>query len=230
MTGDEVSLFRNTTVGANNKIFLPDTKGDVYFDAAKSVRRTYTHRGIDLDKMEMYIDFVAHGDEGPASAWAIQAQEGDKLGVAMKDVSSPLYPEVDWYLLVGDATALPVLAVMLESLPSQANGLACIEVNGPEDAIPLETKSNIKINWLYNRTPGEQSPLVPAVKSISLPADGSSYFGYLAAEFATVKELRHYLRKENGWQKKELYAYSFWKYGKSEDGSVSERQEEKSSI
>ena len=230
LTGDGVAQFAHTTAGANNKIFLPDADGDIHFDATKSVRRTYTHRGMDLAKNEMYIDFVAHGDDGPASAWASRAREGDRIGLAMKDKAEPLYPLVDWYLLIGDATALPVLSVILETLPANAQGKAFIEVHGPEDEILIQTAADIEINWLYNPTAGEQSPLVSAVKSITLPAAGVSHFGYLAAEFAAVKELRHYLRKENAWEKEELYAYSFWKYGKSEDGSVSERQAEKSSV
>ena|SRR5690606_39609058 len=68
LTGEGVPLYENVVVGANNKIFLPDNQGNVYFDQQKSIRRTYTHRGIDLQKNEMYIDFVAHGDDGPASA------------------------------------------------------------------------------------------------------------------------------------------------------------------
>lgn len=230
LTGDDVAQFARTTVGTNNKIFLPDAEGSIHFDATKSVRRTYTHRGMDLEKKEMYIDFVAHGDDGPASAWALRAKKGDRIGVAMKDKADPLYPLVDWYLLVGDATALPVLSVILETLPANAKGKAFIEVNGPEDKISIQTAADVEINWLYNSTPGEQSPLVPAVKSVKLPTQDASRFGYLAAEFSTVKELRHYLRKENSWEKEELYAYSFWKHGKSEDGSVSERQEEKRSL
>jgi NADPH-dependent ferric siderophore reductase len=231
LTGDDVPLFENATVGANNKVFLPDADGEIYFDGPKAIRRTYTHRDINLQRKEMYIDFVAHGDSGPASAWAISAKEGDKLGVAMKDVSQDLYSQADWYLLVGDATALPVLSVILETLPANAKGIAFIEVNGPEDELSMLTNADIQINWLHNATPGEHAPLVAAVRSIDLPeTHDKSRFGYIAAEFATVKDLRHYLRKERGWEKEELYAYSYWKYGKSEDGSVSERQEEKSSI
>src|SRR5690606_7563412 len=110
LTGEDVPLIENTTIGVNNKILVPP-KGvnKVYFPAldnetkawiqppeeVRPFRRTYTHRGIDLEKNEIWIDFVAHGDDGPASAWAINAQRGDVLGVLMKDGKSELYTPAD---------------------------------------------------------------------------------------------------------------------------------------
>lgn len=231
LTGQDVKRYKDATVGVNNKIFLPAEDGEIYFDAAKSTRRTYTHRGIDLEKNEMTIDFVAHGDSGPASAWAIQAKPGDRLGVAMKDASPALYPPADWYLLVGDATGIPVLSAILESLPPTAKGVAFIEVLNEQEKIPLKTAAKVEINWIYHDRPGEGSPAAAAVRGLALPERSqTSVFGYVATEFSTVKEVRQYLRNEQGWTKEELYAYAYWKFGKSEDGSVLERREEKQSI
>jgi NADPH-dependent ferric siderophore reductase len=232
LTGDDVPLFINTRIGANNKIFLPSNSDQkIYFDQEKSERRTFTHRGIDLEKKEMIIDFAAHGNSGPASAWAINAKPGDELGVAMKSTTAELYPQADWYLLVADATGIPVLAAIFESLPIGSKGVAVIEVLNKEEEIPFNTASDIQINWVHNATPGEKSPLIAAVRNLFLPNKNlTSCFGYVAAEFTTVKEVRQYLRKEKGWDKEELNAYSYWKYGKSENGSVEERQEEKNRI
>lgn len=246
LTGEDVKLFENITVGKNNKIFLPPAGSDkVYFpildqttgqmedvpDELKPIRRTYTHRGIDLKENEMYIDFVAHGDNGPASAWAIQAKPGDQLGVAMKDHPAPLHPQADWYLLACDATGIPVIASILEALPATAQGEAYIEVLGKEEEIPLSTKADIQIHWIHNPHPGQEPVLAKTVRQVQLPDHTkTSVFGYIAAEFSSIKDLRIFLRKEVGLPQESLYAYSYWKYGKSEDGSVAERQEEKKSL
>lgn len=149
-------------------------------------------------------------------------------GVAMKNKTSDLYPKADWYLLVGDATGIPVLATILESLPPTAKGIAFIEVLNKEEEIPLSTSADIQINWVYNNSPGEKFPLVTAVKNAMLPDNNKiSCFGYVATEFTTTKEVRHYLRKDKGWKKEELYAYAYWKFGKSEELSTLERQEER---
>ncbi len=236
LTGEDAGLLANTTVGINNKILIPPTGVDkIYFSDPKSepvpehlrpVMRTYTHRGIDVEKNEVWIDFVAHGDEGPASAWAIAAEPGDVLGVMMKDGKRELYTKADNYLLVGDATALPVLGAILEDLPPTAKGQCIIEVYGKEDEQQLQTRADIDFTWLHNAQPQQGSRLAEVVKSMPLPEDDR--FAYVAAEFSTVKEIRRYLRKEQDWQHTELYAYSYWKAGVAEDKSSTDRRKEKS--
>lgn len=242
--GDEVAQFADTTVGVNNKILVPPVGvDDIHFpeyddeqqqwihppEHLRPLIRTYTHRGIDVEKGEMTIDFVYHGDGSPASRWAGNAKKGDQLGVLMKAGKKALYPEADWYLLAGDATAIPVLGAILESLPAKAKVAAVIEVYGREDEQQLHTDAQLHIQWLYNPSPGEGSTLADAVRSVQIPAGGTK-FGYVAAEFSSVKEIRKYLRKDLEWTTQELYAYSYWKSGMAEDQSVTDRQKEKQSV
>ncbi|WP_068597178.1 siderophore-interacting protein [Vaginella massiliensis] len=240
LTGEKVPLFDNTTVGVNNKILIPP-KGvhKIYFpefdyekrqwlpmpEDVRPVVRTYTHRGIDLKTNEIWIDFVAHGDEGPASAWAIGAKEGDVLGVLMKDGKTELYAKAENYLLVADPTGIPVVAAILEDLPETAKGTCIIEVHGKEDEQDLQTVANIDFIWVHNEHPQNGSQLAETLKQQTLPEVSRS--GYIAAEFSTVKEIRQYLRKEKGWKQEELYAYSYWKAGVSEDKSTDDRHKEK---
>lgn len=243
LTGERIPLFANTTIGVNNKVLVPP-KGinkihfpDFDYDKMEWILpeehlrpkiRTYTHRGIDLEANEIWIDFVAHGEEGPASAWAIHAKKDDKLGVLMKNGKSELYRKTNWYLLAGDATAIPVLSAILEDLPATTKGICIIEVHDEKDEQKIETKADIEFIWLHNKTPQKSSELANIVKTIDLPNEDR--FAYVAAEFSSVKEIRNYLRKEQQWTKEELYAYSYWKSGIAEDKSTTERQAEKSSI
>lgn len=242
LTGDDVYKFSIATVGVNNKIYIPPAGlNEVYypswnFEAEKwdmppvEVRpavRTYTHRGIDLEKNEMIIDFVAHGDNGPASAWAMHAEPGAALGVTMRAKETELYPKADWYLLVGDATAIPVLGAILENLPEDAEGIAYIEVESKADEQELKTKSRVQLNWIHNPLAGEGTFLSDAVRRVDLPeAMEIRKFAYVAAEFKTVKTVRQYLRNEAFWTREEFYAYSYWKSGISEDGSEVDRRAE----
>ena len=241
--GGDVSVFKNTTIGDNNKIFIPpkgvnevnfqaldkqsSDKGKVDSSLAPSVR-TYTHKGIDLEKNELIVDFVNHGVNGPASAWAVEANIGDKLGVAMRTEPKELYPNAAWYLLVGDTTAIPVLSAILESLPATAKGICVIEVPTKNDEQILSTQAAITFKWLHNNEPEKGSKLADTVKELTLPSE--SKFGYVACEFSSVREIRNYLRKECDWTANELHAYSYWKAGVAEDKSVAERQAEKKSI
>lgn len=239
LTGKDIPLIDNTTIGVNNKILIPpkglnkihfpefDNERRQWHPMSVDIRptvRTYTHRGIDLKKNEIWIDFVAHGEEGPASAWAIAAKEGDVLGVLMKDGQTKLYAKAENYLLVGDATAIPVLGAILEDLPSGTKGTCIIEVHGKEDEQDLQSRADIQFIWLHNEHPQDSSELAEIVKAQVLPE--ANRFAYVAAEFSSVKEIRNYLRKEKGWQREELYAYSYWKSGVAEDKSAGERREE----
>lgn len=238
----EVQQFRNTTVGDNNKIAIPPAGlNEIHFptldenhqwvyppkEVAPAIR-TYTHRGIDLEKNELIIDFVDHGDGGPASHWVRNAEVGSKLGIMMRLNGKELYPAADWYLLAGDATAIPVLSAILETLPAAARGTCIIEVHGKEDVQQLETKADIEFQWIYNAAPQNSSEIANAVKNVEIP-EGTK-FGYVACEFSNVKEIRTYLRKEKGWTSQQLYAFSYWKAGKAENESQADRHAEKDSM
>jgi len=239
LEGDAVAEYKDCTPGNNNKIFIPpEGVKEVHFPEYNEeleiwlhpephlvpAVRTYTHRAIDLENGEMVIDFVHHGDNGPASRWAIHAQPGDELGVAMKAGAKELYPRVSDYLLAGDATAIPVLSCILESLPARASGVCVIEVHGPEDELRIRTAADIRFIWLHNPHPEEGSELAATVKGLVLPE--KDRFAYVAAEYRSVKTLREYLRS-CGWSKEELYAFSYWKAGVAEDQSAQERRAER---
>ncbi|MDR2235183.1 MAG: siderophore-interacting protein [Chryseobacterium sp.] len=238
----EVPMFKDTTIGDNNKIAVPPVglneihfptldENDEWVYPAKELApaiRTYTHRGIDLEKNELIIDFVDHGDGGPASGWVREAEAGSKLGVMMRLGGKELYPEAEWYLLAGDATAIPVLSAILNTLPETAKGICILEVHGMEDEQIIDTKADIEFIWLHNAEPHISSKMADTIKGIAIPK--TTKFGYVATEFSSVKEIRTYLRKEKNWTSKELYAYSYWKAGVAETESQADRHKEKDSM
>lgn len=145
----------------------------------------------------------------------------------MKPRSKPLYQQADHYLLVGDATAIPVLGAILESLPTTAKGQCLIEVHGPADEQALANPANLAITWLHNPHPDipNNSQLADTVKSLSLPT--GSRFAYITSEYASIKAIRHYLKVEKNWTKDEFFASSYWKAGSAEDKSAAERRAER---
>ncbi|MDR2230126.1 MAG: siderophore-interacting protein [Flavobacteriaceae bacterium] len=230
---EELLQFKETAIGDNNKIVIPPPgMNEVHFptideyshqwiyppkEVAPTIR-TYTHRGVNWQTNELYIDFVDHGDTGPASKWAREAKKGSKLGVMMRTESKKLYPaDAQWYFLIGDATAIPVLSIILESLPKQAKGVCIIEVHNKLDEQNLRTAADIKFIWNHNSEPHLGNKLTDVVRNIKIP--NLKKYGYVACESSTVKEIRSYLRNERLWTSAELNAYSYWKAGISEDES-----------
>lgn len=243
LQSDEDIDFDQCTLGANNKIFIPpkgvsevhfpefdETKGEWVHpsEELKPIVRTYTHRAIDPVTKEITIDFVNHGDNGPASAWAAKAKVGQQLGVAMKIRPTIHYQDSDWYFLIGDATAIPVICCILESLPPTAKGCCLIEVPTEKDIHPEVQHAGFDIQWLINPHPEHASVLSELAKEVTIPLEGSC-FAYVACEYTTVKILRHYFRDELKWTNKQFYAYSYWKAGDAEDQTATERRQEKAS-
>ncbi|QEW02965.1 siderophore-interacting protein [Microbacterium lushaniae] len=102
--------------------------------------RTYTTRAVRNDLSEVDVDMVAHEVIGPASAWIDGARIGDEVlifapttahtGVSFGiDFVPPA--QTGCFLLAGDETAAPAIAVILEQLPAEARGIVVLEV--PEE-------------------------------------------------------------------------------------------------
>lgn len=242
LKSDQAIDFDKCTPGANNKIFIPPLgKKEVQFasfdaekgewvmpeEDVKPIVRTYTHRKYNPKTQEITIDFVNHGENGPASAWARKATLGDQLGVAMKIRETVHYPNVDWYLLVGDATAIPVISCILESLPASARGYCLIEIPSEHDFHPELKHDGFEFQWLINPEPEKGSSLPHLTMDVQLPINLSK-FAYVACEYSSVKELRSYFKDNLGWSNKDFYAFSYWKAGVAEDKSAQDRREEKS--
>lgn len=104
--------------------------------------RTYTTRYVRNDQSEVDVDMVVHAVDGPASAWINSARLGDEVliwapttahtGVSYGvDFVPPA--QTEQFLLVGDETAAPAIAAILEHLPQSACGRVVLEVPLPGD-------------------------------------------------------------------------------------------------
>ncbi|MFZ4928417.1 siderophore-interacting protein [Chryseobacterium sp. Mn2064] len=206
----QAELLAHVQSGSNNKIFIPSAEN------GEPLIRTYTNRKIDLIKRELTIDFVSHGDNGPASAWASKAKIGDSLEIGMKESSKPLVPEVDFYLFVGDATALPVICAIVEQLPSYVTAKVLLEVHGKEDELILCSAADLTVKWLYNSSPENGSMLADITRQIEFPSGISKKYVFIAAEYHTVHDLRDYFKKILEWDSHGLYACSYWRSGQAE--------------
>ncbi|MBG6242353.1 MAG: siderophore-interacting protein [Candidatus Symbiopectobacterium sp. Dall1.0] len=135
--------------------------------AQRSVMRTYTLRDVDAANGEMAVQFVVHGTEGPASAWAIQAQPGDALRIVAPCVGddegdSGGYEwlptaEMTHALLIGDETALPAIKGILEQLAQQSNPVqvqAFIEVPLEADCVDMSAFAFAEVHWLPRKPQG----------------------------------------------------------------------------
>lgn len=191
------------------------------FPAAESIKprlRSYTIRAFDLAQRRLTLDFVCHGDHGPASTWAGHAQIGDSIQVRGPGPTKLLDTSADWCLLVGDMSALPAISVNLERLPADARGYAVIQVMDPADQITMPTPAAVELHWVVNPHPETHSEWV-AETVRGLPWLPGRVNAWVAGEFELMRGVRRYLRQERQLGKADLYASSYWKIGTTDEGN-----------
>lgn len=128
--------------------------------ALRPAMRTYTLRRVNPAASEVEVEFVLHGEHGPASAWATHAQPGDTLQMVAPHAGFDGDPGgYEWnppagirhVLLIGDETALPAIAGILETLaaaPMPPRVEAFIEVPDVHDTRPLVQPGDARVVWL----------------------------------------------------------------------------------
>ncbi|SEC51589.1 siderophore-interacting protein [Arthrobacter woluwensis] len=194
--------------------------------AEQPVTRTYTIRHVDLDAQELAIDFVVHGDEGLAGPWAARAVPGDRFTFRGPGGGYSPSPDADWHLLLGDDSALPAVSAALEALPTDARGLALIEVDTEADVQELTAPAGVELSWLFRRgvPAGESTVLVDAVSAADFPEGKVQAFVH--GERGLVKALRDELIKRRGLDRKDLSISGYWAYGRVEDQFQAEKKTE----
>ncbi|MEV1129789.1 siderophore-interacting protein [Agromyces sp. NPDC049794] len=188
-TGDELDTFGTAGFDQRVKVVLPLPEvgfaafpdGEDWYAAWRELPpqlrnpfRTYTVRAVRPDACEVDLVFVAHGDAGPASAWAASAAPGDEIMLIGPDeFSAGRTVGIDWrpgdvetLVLAGDETAAPAIASILESLSHDARGIAMIEVPSAGDRLDIVAPDGVEVRWLPRDTTGcsHGALLVPAVR------------------------------------------------------------------
>lgn len=224
--GPELEGFPVGHEGANCKLVLPrdgesQEKFDAWFapdgpDEKVHPVRTYTVRSFRPESQELDIDFVAHGDEGPATRWAQKAMSGSFLGFF-----GPSQPKItefhaDWYLVAADLSAMPVAEATLEAMPENATGIALFEVPSEDDIREIKAPPGIKLHWLVHEDIHQPSSAqLEFIKSIDWPTGVLQTC--IAGESSVIRSLRAYLHNERKVPKKNTYISGYWKIGLVED-------------
>lgn len=219
--GPGLADFPAEQTSAYVKLRVPDAA------AGRDVVRTYTVRSQRTQEID--VDFALHQECGPATRWALNAQAGDKIMVGGPGPRKLVHADADWYLLVGDMTALPAISGNLELLPDTARGTAVIEIIDEADIQDLRKPPHLGIEWVINPHPGESgSALIDRVRAIGWSEGQPSVWA--ACEFSSMRQLRDYFRTERGLDSGNLYISSYWKAGLTEDNHKIAKREDANAL
>ncbi|MFI5985780.1 siderophore-interacting protein [Streptomyces sp. NPDC051555] len=218
---------------------LPSTDEDTWFGAwrempeeERPVMRSYTVReqrrtpqGVD----EVDIDFVLHGDGGPASSWAGRAVSGRRImaiGPAVAENKSVRFQPpagTDAVLMYADETALPAAAAVLERIPAGTPVKAWFEVPHEDDRLALTTPADLDITWIVraDHGPGRTDQVLEVLRAAELP-DAQAPYAWIAGESGTVRAVRRHVVQERGVDRRAVRFTGYWRLGRSEEQLLAE--------
>lgn len=201
---DELRDFESAGPDDHVKLFIPGEAG------ADVEKRDYTPRSFDPRQGSLEIDFALH-DAGPATAWATAAKIGDQLQIGGPRGSTIVADDFDWYLLIGDETAIPSIGRRLAELRPDVPVIVLALVDSLAEKQMFETAADVTSIWLLRKAPRSEADadqINAAIRQASIPS-GDGYI-WIAAESNVARRVREFvtddLRHPAAWIK----AAGYW--------------------
>lgn len=223
MGGDELDGFTIEAPASSVRLLLPPPDSDELVmvtwtgnqfelpDGSRPPIRTFTPRRFDAERNELTLDIVLH-DHGAATDWVRRAAPGDEVAISGPGRSDELAPDADSHLLVGDESAIPAIAQLLEWIPEDRTVVAHIEIRSADARLELPEHAGATVSW--HELPAGAEPgdaLADTVMGVSDLSDDI----WVAGEAAAVQRLRKHLFDERGRDRSSVTARGYWKKGRS---------------
>jgi NADPH-dependent ferric siderophore reductase len=200
---DELQGFDSPSPDDHVKVFIPGN-GD-----GEPIKRDFTPRAWDLAAGTLTLDFALH-ESGPATEWARAARSGDVLEIAGPRGSTIVPDDFDWYLLIGDATALPSFGRRLEALRPKVPVQVFVLVADATQRQSFKTDADCRVIWLDGGSNpiADASTMRVALNNSTVPSgDG---FVWIAAERSVSRGTYQYLIEERHHPAKWIKASAYW--------------------
>ena len=196
------------TPGQHVRVHVADLSSPRNWLRLRDLLRTYSVWHRDAEGLELCA--LDHDDTaGPGARWARALSVGDPVTFGAPEgrfvLGSGLY-----HVFAGEETAAVAFGPMLRALPAQTPVHGVIEVDQPDDRLPLPRP----LDWQYRhgRPAAGSATLVESLARLPLPAEPG--VAYLAGEARTIQLLRRHLVSERGWPRQAIRMKPFWTPGK----------------
>ena len=176
----------------------------------RPIMRDFTPVRFDNQARELELEFFLH-EEGDATAWAKQAQVGQYLGVGGPRGSLVVPYAFDWYLLVGDESALPSFTRRLAELPANAKALVFVEISNADEKREFQSKAAVDVHWIIRsrEEAGSSELFKQTILKTTFPH--GDYFTWIATELQCSKDLKELLETVRGANPDWVKGTGYWK-------------------
>jgi NADPH-dependent ferric siderophore reductase len=203
----ELADFESAGPDDHVRLIVPDAASADGFAS-----RDYTPRAFDPKTGELTIDFALHV-AGPATAWALAAKPGDRVQIGGPRGSQVVADDFDYYMLIGDETALPAIGRRIEGLRPGVPVWSLVVTESAEDRQTFATKADWQGLWVDRAsTPGDDAQRLLSVLSTWQAPAGDGYV-WFAAEAQVARALRHHVLEERQHPAAWFKAAGYWVLG-----------------
>lgn len=206
LTGEDLAGFTS---------LAPDDHIKLFFDTGAEApqMRDYTPRAF--DETSLTLDFAVH-QAGPATDWAIGAGPGDLLTIGGPRGSAVVTGAFDWWLLIGDETALPAIGRWAEELPAGARLTTLVAIPSVDDRQVFASRATLESRWVIRPEVDSHQPgaLLAAARGLVMPPGRG--FVWIAAEAGVARALRDHFTQDRGHPLACIKAAGYWTSGRAD--------------
>ena len=211
LTSPDLHDFVSASHDDHIKLFFAREDADAA--GGKPSMRDFTPRRFDREDNTLFIDFALH-ESGPAMRWATSARVGDTLQIGGPRGSSVVPDDFDWYLLIGDETALPAIGRRVEELRAGVP-VTTFVVTEPGETQHFDTNAAWKPHWIAREGSSDDASLLrAALADYALPPGEG--FVWIAAEAAVARTIRSHIVDDLGHPRQWTKAAGYWKRGQAD--------------
>ncbi|MFV0287492.1 MAG: siderophore-interacting protein, partial [Demequina sp.] len=153
------------------------------------------------------VDFVVH-QGGVAAAWALAARPGDVVGVNTPTALYAAPEDIEWQLLVADATGLPAALRLAENARPGVRTRVVLEVADGDDEQRIDATADVDLHWIHGGNGHGPTRIEEIVRSADFPA--SAGYVWVAGETKATRGVRKYLRHELGLPATAYKVVGYW--------------------
>jgi NADPH-dependent ferric siderophore reductase len=172
----------------------------------------YTVRRWHPDTGSIDLWVVLHGHDGDGERWARTVGVGDPVALWGPRQAFEPPPGTDSFLLVGDETALPAIAAILEQLDVSDSATVVIAADAAATPIELTSPATLDVHWLsIDHHVDDSNPFLRAVGALAPEAIGPATYVWGGAESHDITALRRLVRDALGVPRERVSLTGYWR-------------------